>query len=227
MKLKRNLKDMKLFWKHIYILYIPQCGVNCQNAPYKYICKYFDLPIGLDLNNYLDGKIIYQKTINEVNDLRDIICGEIDRSVKSEGAIRYNLTGVINGVVKMKEKVVFDRQIGINDLADTYRFIGGWNLKTDIILDNEHIKEFKEYILNSSAINSEAKNERSKMTPQLRGQVLARDNYTCQKCGASLYDEPNLLLEVDHIIPVSKGGKTVINNLQTLCWKCNRQKAAN
>ncbi|WP_294755493.1 HNH endonuclease signature motif containing protein, partial [uncultured Ruminococcus sp.] len=36
--------------------------------------------------------------------------------------------------------------------------------------------------------------------------------------------EPNLLLEVDHIIPIAKGGKTEANNLQTLCWRCNREK---
>ena len=35
----------------------------------------------------------------------------------------------------------------------------------------------------------------------------------------------NLLLEVDHIIPISKGGKTEPDNLQTLCWKCNRTKS--
>ena len=39
------------------------------------------------------------------------------------------------------------------------------------------------------------------------------------------YAEPNLLLEIDHIIPVSKGGLTEESNLQTLCWKCNRSKS--
>ncbi|MBR2352886.1 MAG: HNH endonuclease, partial [Clostridia bacterium] len=31
-------------------------------------------------------------------------------------------------------------------------------------------------------------------------------------------------LEVDHIIPVSKGGKSTLDNLQTLCERCNRGK---
>lgn len=35
----------------------------------------------------------------------------------------------------------------------------------------------------------------------------------------------NLLLEIDHIIPVSKGGRTEEENLKTLCWKCNRSKS--
>jgi len=67
--------------------------------------------------------------------------------------------------------------------------------------------------------------ERNKLTPVIREAVLARDNFTCCICGNSQYSEPNLLLEVDHIVPISKGGKTEPNNLQTLCWKCNRAKA--
>ena len=34
-----------------------------------------------------------------------------------------------------------------------------------------------------------------------------------------------ILLEIDHIIPIAKGGQTVEDNLQTLCWKCNRAKS--
>lgn len=59
----------------------------------------------------------------------------------------------------------------------------------------------------------------------LRDYILKRDNYTCQKCGNSKRIEPNLLLEVDHIYPVSKGGLSIPENLQTLCWKCNRSKS--
>lgn len=69
-----------------------------------------------------------------------------------------------------------------------------------------------------------SKAQRNIMTNDLREAIKKRDNYTCCKCGNSVYDEPNLLLEVDHIIPISKGGKTEANNLQTLCWRCNRAK---
>lgn len=53
-----------------------------------------------------------------------------------------------------------------------------------------------------------------------------RDDYTCKNCDLSIYDEKNLLLETDHIIPLSKGGITSEQNLQTLCWKCNRSKGS-
>jgi hypothetical protein len=70
-----------------------------------------------------------------------------------------------------------------------------------------------------------AKEQRLLMTRKLRDFIKNRDNFTCCNCGNSSHVEPNLLLEIDHIIPVSKGGCTVENNLQTLCWKCNRAKS--
>lgn len=74
--------------------------------------------------------------------------------------------------------------------------------------------------------NTFAKQQRSEMTPELREAVLRRDNYTCCKCGNSRYEEPNLLLEVDHILPIKAGGLTTLDNLQTLCWRCNRSKSS-
>ena len=70
-----------------------------------------------------------------------------------------------------------------------------------------------------------SKIQRQAMSNDLREAIKKRDNYTCQKCGNSIFNEPNLLLEVDHIIPISKGGKTEASNLQTLCWRCNREKS--
>lgn len=69
------------------------------------------------------------------------------------------------------------------------------------------------------------KEQRYLMTNKLREFIKKRDNYTCCNCGNSIHAEPNLLLEIDHIKPVSKGGYTVESNLQTLCWKCNRAKS--
>ena len=70
-----------------------------------------------------------------------------------------------------------------------------------------------------------AKQQRALMTAKLRMAIKTRDNFTCCTCSNSIHVEPNLLLEVDHIVPVSKGGITEENNLQTLCWKCNRAKS--
>lgn len=66
--------------------------------------------------------------------------------------------------------------------------------------------------------------------------VFERDNYTCQICGISrdfLEDlSPGLgdylLLEADHIRSVKRGGSgNDIDNLQCLCWRCNRKKGGN
>ena len=56
---------------------------------------------------------------------------------------------------------------------------------------------------------------------KLRHQVFQRDEYRCRECGASK-DETSL--EIDHIVPVAKGGTNDIDNLQTLCRECNRMK---
>lgn len=66
--------------------------------------------------------------------------------------------------------------------------------------------------------------QRQLMTPELRRQIAERDNYTCQKCGRYMPD--GFGLEIDHIVPVSKGGETIPWNLQVLCYKCNAEKGA-
>ena len=65
--------------------------------------------------------------------------------------------------------------------------------------------------------------ERAKMTDSLRYDILKRDNFRCQICGACAND--GVKLHVDHIIPVSKGGLTEISNLRTLCDRCNLGKS--
>lgn len=65
--------------------------------------------------------------------------------------------------------------------------------------------------------------ERSRMTRSLRYEVLKRDGFKCRYCGRRAED--GVQLEVDHIIPVSRGGKTEMSNLQTLCRDCNRGKS--
>lgn len=66
--------------------------------------------------------------------------------------------------------------------------------------------------------------ERRRLTPRLLLEVLERDRYTCQKCGHSRGH--GAVLHVDHVVPVSKGGKTEKHNLETLCRDCNLGKGA-
>jgi 5-methylcytosine-specific restriction endonuclease McrA len=58
----------------------------------------------------------------------------------------------------------------------------------------------------------------------LRWKVIMRDHCRCVKCGASPATVLGCHLHVDHILPFSKGGKTVLENLQTLCENCNLGK---
>ncbi len=69
-----------------------------------------------------------------------------------------------------------------------------------------------------------AKDQRKLMTKELRQQIKERDHYTCQMCGKVMLDEVGL--HIDHIIPIKQGGKSIPENLQVLCSKCNLSKGA-
>ncbi len=75
----------------------------------------------------------------------------------------------------------------------------------------------------NSTINAK-RNTRS-ISDKLRYQVLKRDNFKCCACGTSPAKDPSVELHIDHIIPWSKGGESTLENLQTLCSKCNLGKS--
>lgn len=70
----------------------------------------------------------------------------------------------------------------------------------------------------------DAKKKREAISKKLRFEVFKRDKFKCQYCGSSA---PEVLLQIDHIQPVSKGGKNDILNLITACFECNNGKRDN
>jgi hypothetical protein len=59
----------------------------------------------------------------------------------------------------------------------------------------------------------------------LRYRVLSRDRFRCVLCGAAPALQPGVVLHVDHTIPWSKGGETVLENLRATCDRCNIGKS--
>lgn len=128
---------------------------------------------------------------------------------------------------------------------DTYkRRFGGWrkaleafveyiNLVSSEEIDEEEIKEnnINDQDNISKTVNVEKPLQKNghrtsrNINARMRFKVLKRDNFKCCACGASPAKDPSVELHVDHIIPWSKGGETVLDNLQTLCANCNLGKS--
>jgi len=63
--------------------------------------------------------------------------------------------------------------------------------------------------------------KQSKRKLAYRFYILSRDKFTCQYCGRKA---PDVVLEIDHVQPKSKGGKDTEDNYKTSCLDCNRGK---
>lgn len=92
------------------------------------------------------------------------------------------------------------------------------------------LQEFVKWENNKNSSNRLFDNIIKHKTPRepsisLRYDVLKKDGYKCVLCGKSPATNQGVELHIDHIIPYSLGGETVIDNLQTLCSSCNLGKS--
>jgi 5-methylcytosine-specific restriction endonuclease McrA len=109
-----------------------------------------------------------------------------------------------------------------------YRF-GGWRIALEKFIDfvngsNSENMELLESKNNKIKLIYQHKTKRS-ISWRLRFIVMRRDCFKCKLCGRNPSKNPELILHVDHIIPWSRGGDTIAENLQTLCSECNIGKS--
>lgn len=132
-------------------------------------------------------------------------------------------------IAKGKQPIFRDMEVSPSQYtASTYidRF-GSWRkaLEEFVASINQEQNEILSYEVE---IKRHRISKRTKRDPSLglRFLVLKRDNFCCVACGRSPATVAGLVLEIDHISPWSEGGETIEENLQTLCFDCNRGKGA-
>ena len=199
---------------------------SAENKPLEYVVK-----------NFYPNKKLYPEQIQklyrlveELETLRD--AKQIIENYKAE---YYQYLGDVPDFIMMNDESGFYARLGFANIDESlfaveYKFVytsgGGMAQRSFTIpMTEETIIELIKVLESKLTAGAFAKEQRALMTKKLRDHIKKRDNFTCCNCGNSTYAEPNLLLEIDHIIPVAKGGCTVEDNLQTLCWKCNRAKS--
>ena len=199
---------------------------SAENNPLEYIVKYF-----------YPNKSLYPEQIQKLSQLIEELetLKDAKQIIDNYKADYQQYLGEVPDYVLKNDEAGFYSRLGFANidesvLAVEYRFSytsdGGLVQKSfPVPMTEETITELINVLESKLTASAFAKEQRTLMTKKLREHILKRDNYTCCNCGNSISKEPNLLLEIDHIIPVSKGGRTEEENLQTLCWRCNRSKS--
>lgn len=198
---------------------------SAENDPLEYIVKYF-YP---NKKAYPEQIQKLYQLVEELETLRD--AKQIIENYKAE---YQQYLGDVPAFVMENDEAGFYSRLGFATIDESvltveYKFSytsgGGMAQRSFTVpMTEETIAELINTLESKLTASAFAKEQRTLMTKKLREFIKQRDNYTCCNCGNSTYAEPNLLLEIDHIIPVAKGGRTSEENLQTLCWKCNRAK---
>lgn len=222
---RRELKKMHKS-NQVYNCSLSICR-NAANEPFKYLCKYFKIDINEDtlnkfgelLNNFSSAEEGKKILLKERKEILDSIENEIPRLI----------------ITYYKQRLIENLGFLQIDLSTSYfptftfQYVssgGNSSMKSNIIFDIKNLNDFIQFINNKIDYINSSKGQRSLMTSILRTYIKERDKFMCRSCGNGIINEPNLLLEIDHIIPISRGGLTTLGNLQTLCWRCNRSKGS-
>ena len=199
----------------------------------EYSRKSLDRVTGKSIINYhLDNNIngirtdlenaIFNITLLEKynKDVEKVLQSEsINNSKYSSKKFKMVEERVLRSIIYKKENFMITLKIEVY-----YRSNGGnvYDNKKRKYLFNDLVFVYNEWN-RGNKYEETINQERKIMNDYIRYNVLKRDNFSCQICGITAKDGAKL--QVDHIIPVSKGGKTVMSNLQTLCERCNIGKS--
>lgn len=200
---------------------------NARNRPFKYICKYFNVKTNEESLAQFEAMLNAFSAIEQGKELLNQERTDIMTQIAPKIPLLYS---------EFRKKK-FEQMLGLEkiDFSDVYmprygfRYISAGGNKAEsytIMFNINTLDRFVVYLSELTKFRKSIKGQRALMTTSLRTKIKERDNYTCCICHASIVDEPHLLLEIDHIVPLAKGGMTTEDNLQTLCWRCNRSKGA-
>ena len=195
---------------------------NASNNAVKYLIKYSNITNSKECLEDIDFCINYMELLNELcanmkklQANMEMQLPVIIRLFTKKEKLPYTICSVNYEIAKIKRP-----EFCFSYVSPAGRSGRSYTIKATL----ELLKNVRAEIGYKLSKTEHSKTQRNAMTNDLREAIKKRDNYTCCLCGNSIFKEPNLLLEVDHIIPVSKGGRTEAGNLQTLCWRCNRAK---
>ena len=176
------------------------------------------------INNALSNKLSYESYINEIN--KECILDVYDTSelLRNRNKLRRMEKNIIKDntrhpVTKFNINVKLIRTNINGDRKDS-KSVTFPSEYIRTLIDRVNNKRGNRY-LDEEIWNSICRVERGKVTNKMRFAIYNRDGYRCRICGKKKPD-----LEIDHIYPISKGGKSTMDNLQTLCHSCNVKKGA-
>lgn len=194
-------------------------------------------------NDILAKQVVLYRIENNENNIREWIENAIVnksiykdyheeiKSINSKTDIELiNKTGLSEEKFNQIEKKLLDSIIVSDNVYNIRAHVIVYLLKRNYDIERrkdryvkfDELKSIYNEWKNSKKYNETTKKERKLMNYTLREEVLKRDGYKCCVCGKT--KKNGVRLEIDHIIPVSKGGQSTISNLQTLCSSCNAKK---
>lgn len=203
-----SCKDYLIYQFHLDTLCVRRIVKSRNNNISKEIDYKSKVDLAKDKLGNFDVSIenLDEEKLRNIESIESIVFNDLIEKVDTDfyAEVHLYLTrGRINRVVDEK-KESFD----LNEIIDVLK-----SIDSSKVIDGRRFYSGKVW-------KSIERVERAKVSNELRQEIFERDGYTCVICGSTEKES----LEIDHIMPISKGGKTEPDNLQTLCHDCNIRK---
>lgn len=187
-----------------------------------------------ELRSNIQNYATYIRLIQENRELNAVYYKELDKIYSKQHFIDYSALEITEEEYTKRESKIFNRLILCPTVDCNFKVSMSYSSpKGQVNLFKEEQFNFEQMLVSFNSISRSnldretyknlSKVERGEVSDSLRYDVMNRDGFRCVICGASANE--GVRLHVDHILPIAKGGKSNIENLRTLCERCNIGKS--